>query len=988
MNNASFALRRRCVRTGVLFAFFLMTASFSLAQNMTYNGYTVVADELLIRLKTPDAAAAARVQAAMPAAVFENLSPSLGIHRVRVPGLSFQVWRGVLEKHPDVLYAEPNYIVKGDNTPNDANYPLLYGMVKISAPSAWNSSTGNTSMVLGIVDSGIDYNHPDLAANVWSAPASFSVTIANRHITCAAGSHGYNAITRTCDPADDNNHGTHVSGTVGAVGNNSIGVAGVNWSAQMMGLKFLDSTGSGSTSNAINAIEFAIQAKAAFAGTATPVNVRVLSNSWGGGGYSSSLLAEINKANSNDMLFVAAAGNSGVNTDTTPNYPSSYTAPNVVSVAATDSTDTLASFSNYGAASVDLAAPGVSVYSTIPGGNYASYSGTSMATPHVSGAALLVLSVCPSLNTAALKDALLNNVDAVAGLAGNTVTGGRLNVYRAMNSCAAPPPPPVPTSLAAYSGTPQSTTVGTSFPSALQARVTDQFSNPMSGVNVTFTAPGSGASATFSGINSASAITNASGIATSPVPMANATAGSYNVTASVSGLTAVNFSLTNTPVSSSTGNTIFAGSGTPASFNMGTSPVETGMRFRSDVAGNVTGARFYKVPGDTTTHTASLWTSTGTQLATGTFSGETSSGWQSLTFSSPVAIAANTTYVVSYHTGGPFAVTVNGFQNAGVDNAPLHALKDGLDGPDGVYAYGGGGTFPAQGYQSSNYWVDVVVDTGGGGSGGTPQSIVSYSGTPQSATVGTAFGSALQARVTDGSANPLAGISVTFTAPASGASATFNGSNSVIAVTNASGVATSLVPVANSTAGSYNVTAAVSGLSPANFSLTNNPSGPPPASISIFPANSTPAAFETTDPVEVGMRFRSDVSGVITGIKFYKAPGDTTVHSGTLWRSDGTAMATGTFTNETASGWQTLTFSTPVAIAANTTYIASYHSGGPFAKTLRFFESGGATNGPLHALQDGFDGPNGVYVHSGGGVFPTGTYFSTNYWVDVVFSSN
>ncbi len=355
--------------------------------------------------------------------------------------------------HPDAEYAEPNYILHAVVLPNDPSFGQLWGLqntgqsilgqtgtpgADIKAVSAWDLSTGSRANVVTVVDTGIDYTHPDLAANVWSAPNAFTVTIGTRTITCAAGTHGFNAITNSCDPLDDNNHGTHVSGTIGALGNNSVGVVGVNWTASILGSKFLNAAGSGTTSNAINAIEFAIQTKAAF--PSGGANVVVLSNSWGGGGFSQSLLNEIKKANTNGMLFVAAAGNNSSNNDTTPFYPADYNSPNVIAVAATDNNDALASFSNYGPTTVHLGAPGVSVLSTIIGGNYDYFSGTSMATPHVSGSAALVLSLC-ALDTAGVKSNLLNNVDPIPSLNGLTITGGRLNVNKAIRACSAPATP-------------------------------------------------------------------------------------------------------------------------------------------------------------------------------------------------------------------------------------------------------------------------------------------------------------------------------------------------------------------------------------------------------------------------------------------------------------------------------------------------------------------------------------------------------------------
>jgi subtilisin family serine protease len=346
----------------------------------------------------------------------------------------------------------------------------------ISAEAAWNVTTGSPNVIVGVVDTGIDYGHADLAANVWSNPGGVG--------GCAAGTHGYNAINKTCNPQDDNDHGSHCSGTIGGVGNNGVGVAGVNWTVRIMGLKFLDASGSGTTANAISAIDFAVTAKIA------GQNVRVLSNSWGGGGFSQALLDEINKANTNNILFVAAAGNSSSNNDVTPHYPSSYNAPNMVAVAATDNTDSLAYFSSYGPTSVHLGAPGLDIYSTIRGG-YAFYSGTSMATPHVAGAAALVLAAKPALGTPQLKSALLSNVDLIPALSGITVSGGRLNVAKAIGTTS--PPPPTPDFSLSASPSSATVTRGASATYTVTITRTGGFTGA-----VTFSTSGLGAGATAS----------------------------------------------------------------------------------------------------------------------------------------------------------------------------------------------------------------------------------------------------------------------------------------------------------------------------------------------------------------------------------------------------------------------------------------------------------------------------------------------------------
>ena len=408
------------------------------------DGHEVSARQVILKVKGPTAAVLQRLKQLADSDDFRPLSPTLNLYVLHSRTGTVKVLLNLLKNLPDVAFVEPDYILKTVVSPNDPGFPQEWALFNagvpgadIGATSAWAISTGSTANVVGVVDTGVDYTHPDLAGNIWSAPSAFTVNLSWGQLTCPAGSHGFNAINRSCDPRDDNNHGTHVSGTIGAVGNNATGVTGVNWTTRIMGLKFMDATGSGTSSDAIDAIEFALQAKTVLGANA---NVRVFSNSWTGSGNSQSLLAEINRANTFDALFVVAAGNDSRNNDTTPTYPASYTAPNIIAVAATTSTDSLASFSNYGRNSVHLGAPGVNVLSTVRNAAYAYYSGTSMATPHVAGAAMLVLSSC-TLNTAALKSVLLANVDPVASLASLTITGGRLNVNKAIRACGTPPPP-------------------------------------------------------------------------------------------------------------------------------------------------------------------------------------------------------------------------------------------------------------------------------------------------------------------------------------------------------------------------------------------------------------------------------------------------------------------------------------------------------------------------------------------------------------------
>ena len=456
-------MRRRaviylCVLAGALGAIWLPTSAQSPggARIERVGGRDAVAREALVKFRRAprasdlDALRGDDIDAEAVAAVGRT-----GVYRVRSRSVDAGALVARLARRGDVLYAEPNYILSITTAPNDPSFPNLWGLENLGQPvaglpglpgadiratDAWDVSTGSPNTVVAVIDTGVDYTHEDLAANMWTAPAPFSVNVGGSVVHCPAGSHGFNALLKTCNPMDDHNHGTHVAGTIGAVGNNQVGVVGVNWTTRIMGIKFLNAEGSGDTAGAIDSIRFAIEAKQAFAAS-DGANVRVLSNSWGGGDFSQALLDEINAANQADMLFVAAAGNSGMDNDLFAHYPSSYAADNVIGVAATNNLDQRAWFSNYGASSVHLAAPGDYILSTTIGNTYEAASGTSMATPHVSGAAALLLSVC-QLDTPTLKEALVGTVDAVASLAGITITGGRLNVNSAVHSCLAPPPTP------------------------------------------------------------------------------------------------------------------------------------------------------------------------------------------------------------------------------------------------------------------------------------------------------------------------------------------------------------------------------------------------------------------------------------------------------------------------------------------------------------------------------------------------------------------
>ncbi len=338
-----------------------------------------------------------------------------------------------------VAYAEPNFIVQATSTPNDPSYSALWGMNNtgqtggkvdgdIDAPEAWDLTTGTNSVVVAVIDTGADYTHPDLAPNMWTNTAEIPGNgIDDDGDGFIDDVRGWNFYSDSNDPMDDHYHGTHVSGTIGASGNNATGVVGVCWKVRIMPLKFLNSAGSGTTADAIDAVNFA-----------TAKRVLLTSNSWGGDTFSQALKDAIDAANSAGILFVAAAGNSALNMDASPGYPASYSSPNVISVAATDENDNLASFSNYGNTTVDLGAPGVNILSCRPGSTYQYLGGTSMATPHVSGACALLKAFAPGLSASEIKARILAGVDPIPSLTGKCVTGGRLNVFQTLRPLSGP----------------------------------------------------------------------------------------------------------------------------------------------------------------------------------------------------------------------------------------------------------------------------------------------------------------------------------------------------------------------------------------------------------------------------------------------------------------------------------------------------------------------------------------------------------------------
>ncbi len=350
---------------------------------------------------------------------------------------------------PLVKAAEPNYVFQSRVIPDDPFYTFQWDLnnvgqtggtpdADIDAPEAWDIFTGTSNTVVAVIDSGIDYTHPDLIPNMWRNPGEIPFDgLDNDNNGYIDDVYGINPSAGTTDRMDGDGHGTHVAGTIGAAGNNTEGVTGINWDVQLMAVKVLDDTGVGTTAGIVAGIDYVTMMK-----TQYNINILVSNNSWGGYFYSQPIYDAIVAHTDADILFVAAAGNDTNNNDIIPSYPDSYDIDGIVSVAATGVVDELTWYSNFGVTTVDLAAPGGTlltsagwdILSTVPGGGYDYKAGTSMAAPHVAGVAALVRGLAPNFDLLDTKQLLLDTVDLLPDLDGNVLSGGRLNAFNALSA--------------------------------------------------------------------------------------------------------------------------------------------------------------------------------------------------------------------------------------------------------------------------------------------------------------------------------------------------------------------------------------------------------------------------------------------------------------------------------------------------------------------------------------------------------------------------
>lgn len=360
------------------------------------------------------------------------------------------------------ISCSPNAVLRRTATPNDSHYNLQWGLkqangIDIKAEPAWDVTKGSNSVVIAVIDSGVDYTHPDLVGNMRVNPGEIAGNgIDDDGNGVVDDVYGYNAINNSGNPMDDNGHGTHVAGTIGATSNNGLGVTGVAWNVKMIGVKFLGSNGSGSLFDAIKSVDYVTNLKN------RGVNIIASNNSWGGGGFLQPMYDAIMRHRNAGIVFIAAAGNSTNNNDSNPSYPANYGIDSIISVAAVDNQGALASFSNYGATTVHIAAPGVTIASTYPQNRYVYLSGTSMAAPHVAGAVALLASHRPGLTVAQIRQTILSSGTTLPSLAGKVSTGKFLNLQSMLASAPNAGPTPTPTNTP----TPQPTSTPTPVPTS------------------------------------------------------------------------------------------------------------------------------------------------------------------------------------------------------------------------------------------------------------------------------------------------------------------------------------------------------------------------------------------------------------------------------------------------------------------------------------------------------------------------------------------
>ncbi|MDC0936832.1 S8 family serine peptidase [Pirellulales bacterium] len=416
----------------------VLSADFASFSSLSMNPTSYSSDSIIVRLADP----AASLETIANTQLHAPLANLPMFRKVELgAGITVADAIAVYSSHPSVAYAEPDYAINLTIEPDDTQYDELWGLhntgqtggivdIDIDAPEAWEVTQGSSSTVVAVIDTGVDYRHPDLASNIWvnSAEQDGAPGVDDDGNGYIDDIHGYDFFNRDGDPLDDHNHGTHVAGTIGAAGNNAAGVVGVNWEVQIMALKFLSAQGSGSVSGAIEAVNYAVANGAS-----------ISNNSWGDYNFSLALRDAIADADEAGHIVVAAAGNGNfqgieVDNDQFPFYPASYEVDNVISVAAIDHSGAKAGFSNYGASSVDVGAPGVSILSTLIGSGYGTFSGTSMASPHVAGVTALVRGLYPDWTHHDVIAQVVGTTDPLASLDGITVTGGRVNAATAVGN--------------------------------------------------------------------------------------------------------------------------------------------------------------------------------------------------------------------------------------------------------------------------------------------------------------------------------------------------------------------------------------------------------------------------------------------------------------------------------------------------------------------------------------------------------------------------